>query len=111
MAAWGAGFPQGKPDPSKYPQAWVDALNAAIDAGQIPSNVPVSNPNGGMPTYGGLDPNGAVVCSTTYQCYNDYVLVNAPDGVFGVSFDDGPLPGVRLQISGSGRISFLIAVI
>ena len=67
-------------------------------------DIPVSTyQDNGMPTYGGLDPNGVEVCSTTYQCMNNTDTWNAPDGVFGVSFDDGPLPGVSclvlLQIS------------
>ena len=101
---WAAGFPD-KVDPTKLPQAWVDAYNKAKNAGKIPSNVPVSTQanSGANPTYGNLDPNGPVVCSTTYQCRNNStdVIWDAPDGVFGSSFDDGPLP-VRVGSLGSG---------
>ncbi|KAM5540539.1 hypothetical protein V8D89_005997 [Ganoderma adspersum] len=91
---WAAGFPD-KVDPTKLPQAWVDAYTKAKNAGKIPANVPVSTQtNGGNPTYGNLDPNGAVVCSTTYKCRNNStnIIWDAPDGVFASSFDDGPLP-------------------
>ncbi|KAI1786526.1 glycoside hydrolase/deacetylase [Ganoderma leucocontextum] len=91
---WAAGFPD-KVDPNALPLAWVNAYNQAKNAGKIPSNVPVSTqPNGGNPTYGNLDPNGQVVCSTTYKCRNNSpdVVWDAPDGVFASSFDDGPLP-------------------
>ncbi|KAF7790822.1 hypothetical protein EIP86_001779 [Pleurotus ostreatoroseus] len=93
-STWSAGFPESTPDPSKLPKAWVDALNAAIAAGNIP-DIPVSTPqDDGLPTYGGLKPDGPEVCSTTYQCYeNPNVIINAPDGVVGISFDDGPLSG------------------
>ncbi|EKM59059.1 carbohydrate esterase family 4 protein [Phanerochaete carnosa HHB-10118-sp] len=89
---WSAGYPQGKPDPTEYPQEWLNALNAAVAAGNIP-NVPVSTQvNGGNPTYGSLDPTGNEVCSTTYGCRNNDDIWDAPDGVWAAGFDDGPLP-------------------
>ena len=91
IAEWAAPFPQAKPDPSQLPQEWVDALNTAIQAGKIP-NIPPSTPTGGNPTYGNLDPMSDEVCSTTYKCMKNNDTWNAPDGVFGASFDDGPLP-------------------
>ncbi|GJE84012.1 carbohydrate esterase family 4 protein [Phanerochaete sordida] len=89
---WSAGYPQGKADPATLPKEWLDALNAAVAAGKIP-DVPVSTQvNGGNPTYGSLDPMSDQVCSTTYKCRkNDYIW-DAPDGVWGAGFDDGPLP-------------------
>ncbi|TBU32745.1 hypothetical protein BD311DRAFT_713628 [Dichomitus squalens] len=88
---WSAGFPL-KVDPNALPQAWVDAYNSAKSAGKIPTNVPVATQsNGGNPTYGNLDPNGDVVCSATYKCRSPGDIWDAPDGVFGSSFDDGPL--------------------
>ncbi|KAI0719530.1 hypothetical protein C8T65DRAFT_568947 [Cerioporus squamosus] len=88
---WSAGYPD--TDVTKgLPQAWTDALNAAVKAGKIP-NIPVSTSTGGNPTYPqGFDPNGPTVCSATYKCRNKEDLWDAPDGVFGSSFDDGPLP-------------------
>lgn len=89
---WYSGYPQGKADTSKLPQEWVDALNDAVAAGKIP-DIPVSTQvNGGNPTYGSLDPMSDEVCSTTYKCRkNDYIW-DAPEGVWGAGFDDGPLP-------------------
>lgn len=80
-------------DPNALPQAWVDAYNKVKSAGKIPADVPVSTQtNGGNPTYGNLDPNGPVVCSATYKCQSPGDIWDAPDGYFGSSFDDGPLP-------------------
>lgn len=90
-AAWSAGYPEGKPDVTQLPQEWVDALNAAVAAGKIP-NIPPSTPTGGNPTYGSLDPMSDEVCSTTYKCRKNDWIWDAPEGVFGAGFDDGPLP-------------------
>jgi hypothetical protein len=75
------------------PQAWKDALNSAVQAGKIPS-VPISSaPNNGTPAYPpGFDPTSDQVCSATYKCKIEGDIWDAPDGVIGVSFDDGPLP-------------------
>ncbi|THH33691.1 hypothetical protein EUX98_g615 [Antrodiella citrinella] len=91
--AWSANFPQGTPDSTKNPQPWTDALNAAVTAGKIP-DIPPSKATGGNPVYpNGLDPNSAQVCSSTYKCNtNPDVIWNAPDGVVGLAFDDGPQP-------------------
>lgn len=90
--AWSASFPATIADVDKVPKAWTAALQAAIAAGKIP-NIPQSTPDStGYPTYPGLDPQGKEVCSATYKCRNPGDLWDAPDGVFGVTFDDGPLP-------------------
>jgi chitin deacetylase len=97
-AAWTATFPNqppGTPAPAAgMPQAWTDALNAAVSAGKIPSFPPATIQNGGNPTYAaGNDPNNQqTVCSATYGCRIPGDIWDAPDGVMGVSFDDGPLP-------------------
>ncbi|KAH9943415.1 uncharacterized protein BXZ73DRAFT_97456 [Epithele typhae] len=91
---WSASFPTpGVPiQTSQIPQAWLTALSAAKSAGKVPSlapstqAVPYTNP-----TYPGQDPNNMPVCSATYKCRNPEDLWDAPDGVFGSSFDDGPL--------------------
>jgi chitin deacetylase len=91
--AWAAAYPSWSPDSSAIPQAWTDALNNAVQAGTIP-NIPVSqqsNPSAN-PTYGTLNPNGAQVCSGTYGCRIAGQIWDAPAGVMGISFDDGPLP-------------------
>ncbi|KAI0352932.1 glycoside hydrolase/deacetylase [Trametes cingulata] len=87
---WSAGYPQAKPDPNALPKAWTDAYNAAVAAGKIP-DIPPSTLNGNPVYPQGFDPNGQVVCSATYKCRNNEDLWDAPDGVFGASFDDGPL--------------------
>lgn len=88
---WAAGYPEAKPDVTKLPQEWLDALAAAVKAGKIP-DIPVSTPTGGNPTYGSLDPMSDEICSTTYKCRKNNDTWDAPDGIFAASFDDGPLP-------------------
>ena len=66
-------------------------MNAAVAAGKIP-DIPPSTMTSGNPTYGSLDPNGDEVCSTTYKCRKNDWIWDAPDGVWGAGFDDGPLP-------------------
>ncbi|KAH9977700.1 hypothetical protein BGW80DRAFT_1283797 [Lactifluus volemus] len=90
---WAAAYPAGTPDAGTMPQAWKDALNSAVQAGKIPS-VPISSaPNNGTPAYPpGFDPTSDQVCSATYKCKIEGDIWDAPDGVIGVSFDDGPLP-------------------
>ncbi|OAX43494.1 carbohydrate esterase family 4 protein [Rhizopogon vinicolor AM-OR11-026] len=90
---WATGFPPGVPDTASLPQAWVDALNAAVKAGKIP-DTPVSTGSNGMnPVYPtGYDPMSQTVCSSTYKCVIPGDLWNAPAGVVGLSFDDGPQP-------------------
>jgi len=76
------------PPASMLPQAWKDRL-ASI---QMP-DVPVSNPNNGYPTYSngkrGDDPS---ICSFTYACVAADDLHSPPDGIWAVTFDDGPGP-------------------
>ncbi|CCM04881.1 uncharacterized protein FIBRA_07075 [Fibroporia radiculosa] len=87
-----AAYPSHSPDPSNLPQAWIDALNAAMASGKIP-DLPQSTMNPGRdPTYGSLDPNSPQVCSTTYQCKIDGDIWDGPNGTVGAGFDDGPLP-------------------
>ncbi|KIY49201.1 glycoside hydrolase/deacetylase, partial [Fistulina hepatica ATCC 64428] len=89
--AWSAGYPTDAPDPNNLPQAWRDALGAAVSAGKIP-NIPLPTHNNDYPAYPeGYDPNGPQVCSSYYQCRGDDDIWDAPDGVIGISFDDGPL--------------------
>ena len=68
------------PNGAGLPQAWIDALDAAIKAGKIP-DVPVSQDTGGNPIYpNNLDPLSPEICSSTYKCRNDDDLWDAPDG-------------------------------
>lgn len=76
------------------PRAWTDALDAAIAAGKIP-NIPIATNSSttGEPTYGkGTEPAQADICSSTAQCRIEGDIWDAPAGVIGIGFDDGPLP-------------------
>lgn len=91
LPEWSAGYPPDKVDSQPLPQAWTDALAAAVKAGKIPDFPPSQNVPGQNPVYpNGLDPNGDVVCSATEKCRNSGDIWDAPDGVFASSFDDGP---------------------
>ncbi|KAK4685257.1 chitin deacetylase, partial [Tremellales sp. Uapishka_1] len=73
------------PGASTLPQAWIDKLATVT----LPSFGP-STQNNGYPKYDGLDGAGATVCSFTYECTTADDLLNPPNGVFALSFDDGP---------------------
>lgn len=80
-------------DTTRMPQAWVNALNAAVSAGTIPNIPPSRLGAGGMTVYSnGLRPDGPQVCSGTYQCQIPGDIWSAPTGYLGCGFDDGPLP-------------------
>ena len=92
--SWAAAYPAGTPDSNAMPQAWKDALNAAVQAGSIP-NVPqasMPNPNASPVYPNGVNPGSPQVCSWTYGCRINGTIYDAPAGVVGLSFDDGPLP-------------------
>jgi hypothetical protein len=75
------------------PQGWKDALNAAVQAGKIPSipQATATAPNT-VPVYpSGVNPAGPDVCSYSYGCRISDMIFDAPQGVVGLSFDDGPL--------------------
>ncbi|KAI0268178.1 hypothetical protein BC834DRAFT_868282 [Gloeopeniophorella convolvens] len=91
--AWAAAYPSDTPNSNNMPQAWKDALNTAVQAGKIPNIAPSKQSSpGANPTYGNLNPSSAQVCSGTYGCRIPGQVWDAPAGVLGVSFDDGPLP-------------------
>jgi len=92
--AWTSQYPAGVPDSNAMPQAWKDALAAAVQAGKIPNiPVPVAATPADAPVYpagtSGSDPS---VCSFAFGCVGPNVIINAPAGVLALSFDDGPLP-------------------
>ena len=90
---WAAGFPAASASTENMPREWVDALNKAVKAGKIPELPMTSSTNGESPIYPpGFDPNSDAVCSSTYKCATPGDLWEAPAGVLGLSFDDGPLP-------------------
>ena len=92
--AWAAAYPAGTPDSNAMPQAWKDALNTAVQAGKIPNTAPAKQgaPNT-PPVYdASVNTNDPKVCSTSHGCRNPGDVFDAPPGVIGISFDDGPLP-------------------
>lgn len=96
-SAWTAKYPAGKLTTANTPSGWLDALNAAVSAGKIPTNCPVATQSGGgVPAYknssGTMNPGKEPICSSSSQCQGDGQIYNAPAGMVGLSFDDGPLP-------------------
>ncbi|KAL4075861.1 carbohydrate esterase family 4 protein [Scleroderma citrinum] len=89
---WAQGFPADPALMQNMPQAWLDALHAAIAAGKIP-DIPVTTMGGPSPTYpDGYDPMSPNVCSSSYQCRIPGDIWDGPPGTLSLSFDDGPLP-------------------
>ena len=89
VTEWTAKWPTA--DPYTYiPQPWLDALQDAVSSGAIP-DIPISTLTDGNPTYGDQDPNGPDICSGTYQCRGKDKIWDAPDGMIGLSVDDGPV--------------------
>ncbi|KAE8215765.1 hypothetical protein CF327_g1002 [Tilletia walkeri] len=69
---------------------WKAALDAAVKAGKIP-DIPVStSPDGGTPTYPANTDMSKVCSWSTNQCQGPNDIHQAPDGVAGINFDDGP---------------------
>ncbi|KAF7433435.1 hypothetical protein PC9H_005387 [Pleurotus ostreatus] len=90
---WASAYPRSSPDISQLPQAWTNALSQAVQAGKIPdipktTNTPQTNPS--YPS--GTNPMDPSVCSSTYKCRIPGDTWDAPNGVFGTGFDDGPQP-------------------
>ncbi|KAL1702298.1 carbohydrate esterase family 4 protein [Schizophyllum commune] len=90
---WAHAYPTGTPTPDQIPQDWLDALKAAQDAGKIPDFPPTTVQNDNPVYPEGSDPNGPEICSSYYKCRADGTLWDAPEGKFGVGFDDGPYDG------------------
>lgn len=91
---WASAYPAGTPVASQMPQPWIDALNAAVQAGKIPNIPPPTQTAASTtPIYAqGYNPNDPSVCSTSYGCRNPGDIFDAPNGVMAIGFDDGPLP-------------------
>jgi peptidoglycan/xylan/chitin deacetylase (PgdA/CDA1 family) len=74
------------------PQAWIDALNVAVQANKIPNIAPsVQNTPAANPVYNGVSATDPSVCSGSYGCRVPGDIYDAPAGVMGLGFDDGPL--------------------
>ncbi|CAE6516814.1 unnamed protein product [Rhizoctonia solani] len=76
---------------------WKAVLDNAVSSGLIPTNCPVAKQSGGAaPSYsnstGKMDPAKQPICSSSSQCRGDDQVYDMPDGLVGISFDDGPLP-------------------
>ncbi|KAH8118696.1 glycoside hydrolase/deacetylase [Phellopilus nigrolimitatus] len=95
--SWSAKYPASTPDPSSLPQSWVDALNAAVSAGKIPDIPPSTSTGGNSPVYpAGTNEkrNDPSICAATDRiCRIPEDIWDAPDGVIGIGFDDGPSDG------------------
>ncbi|KAH8088075.1 hypothetical protein HD553DRAFT_367411 [Filobasidium floriforme] len=91
---WQAQYPAPgtTPPTSSLPQAWLDRLAAVTASPDFPKFGP-TQPNNGYPTYAnGLKGTDPEVCSFTYECISEEDLTDAPQGVVGLNFDDGPTP-------------------
>ncbi|GAA5924808.1 uncharacterized protein JCM15063_005739 [Sporobolomyces koalae] len=92
------------PVPSQYPQPgtkgpapkpeWIQKYNEAKAAGKIPGDAPSTLGADGNIAYApGVKTGSNGVCSwTVAHCFGEYDISDAPDGMYGVSFDDGPTP-------------------
>ncbi|KAG8906059.1 hypothetical protein FRB99_007716 [Tulasnella sp. 403] len=85
---WAAKYPAANPDVTKMPDEWKQALAKATAAGLIP-NVTLSKA-GVYPS--GVDATSPTVCNSASDCRAEGDIWDAPDGILGVSFDDGPTP-------------------
>jgi chitin deacetylase len=102
-AEWKAKYPPpGQPlgDETKIPKPWLDAYKAAVANGliaQIPPTTIIRDQDyNSNPVYAkGFDPSSDAVCSTYVQCYKPTDLHEAPAGMIGISFDDGPAEGSK----------------
>ena len=92
---WSSKYPKTNaiPEGSSVPKEWLNSLQVAMRSGKIP-DLPISAMgSAGSPVYpNGLDPSSPDVCSSTYQCRIPGTIWDGPNGTFGISFDDGPLP-------------------
>lgn len=90
---WAAKYPTGVPDTAQLPKEWTDALAAAVAAGKIP-DIPKTTATDDLgPVYPeGTNAEDPDVCSATAKCRIEGDIWDAPDGVFGLNFDDGPQP-------------------
>ncbi|BGP53213.1 hypothetical protein JCM8202_002770 [Rhodotorula sphaerocarpa] len=78
-------------------QEWIDTYNRVKAEGKIPGFAPSVLGTDGNPSYpSGTDTGENGVCSwTTAHCFGDNDISDAPDGMYAIAFDDGPLPVSR----------------
>ncbi|KAH7099046.1 glycoside hydrolase/deacetylase, partial [Auriculariales sp. MPI-PUGE-AT-0066] len=93
---WVAQYPSLVDKPSEaeadIPAEWLAAYNAVKAAGKIP-NIPIAVQTDILPTYGGQDLMSKEICSSAGKCRAPGDIWDAPDGMIGYSFDDGPWRG------------------
>ncbi|GAA6030049.1 hypothetical protein JCM8097_009230 [Rhodosporidiobolus ruineniae] len=72
---------------------WLATYNAAKAAGKIPDDAPSTLVNGEPEYANGVSSGSDGVCNWSItNCYGPNDIVEAPAGMYGISFDDGPLP-------------------
>ncbi|KDN43204.1 carbohydrate esterase family 4 protein [Tilletiaria anomala UBC 951] len=109
---WPAPF--ATPPRSMTPQPWIDALNAAVATGKIPSIPRSQNVNGPLKYPDGVNPADPSVCNWSYsQCEGPNDITSAPQGQVAINFDDGPSQGTNellnfLQTNSQSATHFLI---
>lgn len=87
---WSQGYPAMLPPANQTPVEWLLALNQSIAAGKIP-NIPVATLVTENPVYPtGANSSGPDICSATVGCREPSDIWDAPTGMLGVAFDDGP---------------------
>ncbi|GAA5860447.1 hypothetical protein JCM3774_000424 [Rhodotorula dairenensis] len=77
-------------------QEWIDTYNRVKAEGKIPGFAPAVN-NDGVPSYpSGTNTGEDGICSwTVAHCNGDNDITDAPDGMYAIAFDDGPVPQSR----------------
>jgi len=88
--AWTAQYPTGLPE-TNIPPEWLQALNKAVADGKIPSITIPTIPNGNDPDYGSDNATSTAICSSYFNCRADGDIWDLPDGMLGLTFDDGPV--------------------
>lgn len=87
---------------ANIPQAWLSALRRAEAANLIPSiPLAISHDGGFSAAYPyGVNAGQEPICSAVYQCRHEDDIWDAPDGMIGLSVDDGPvsLPGASPRL-------------
>ncbi|PLW09784.1 hypothetical protein PCANC_22293 [Puccinia coronata f. sp. avenae] len=72
---------------------WVDALNRQKEAGNIPNIKPsIKTADGNIKYENGINGSDPSICSWTIGCRSPTDITDAPAGMMGISFDDGPEP-------------------
>ncbi|KAI9615901.1 hypothetical protein H4Q26_011152 [Puccinia striiformis f. sp. tritici PST-130] len=80
--------------PGPTPRAeWIDALNREKAAGHIPNFKPsIKTADENVKYEAGVNGSDASICSWTIGCKSPTDITDAPAGMMGISFDDGPEP-------------------